>query len=145
MNPERFAQSTFDVMVVMLPNAGVEAGLRVLDEITKAACALASEERTAAWLRLYAAVARRDGRDMFKASEYLLRRGDDLPFYEREYLLNAAMLGALATDRRKEAFDTWNAFGEDYYADRPMPSYTKLVLSAAARFEDDNARQAAMQ
>ena len=145
VNPERFAQSTFDVMVAVLPNAGVEAGLRVLDEVTKAACALASEEQTAAWLRLYAAVARRDGRDMFKASEYLLHRGDDLPFYEREYLLNAAMLGALASDRHKEAFDIWNAFGKDYYADRPMPSYTKLVLSAAARFEDDNAPQAATQ
>ena len=42
-----------------------------------------------------------------------------------------------------ESDDTWNAFGKDYYANRPMPSYTKLVLSAAARFEDDNARQTA--
>lgn len=140
VNPERFAQSSFDVMVAQRrgrggftrARRGKESGLR----------ALASEEQTAAWLRLYAAVARRDGREMFKSSEYLLHRGDDLPFYEREYLLNAAMLGALAINHNKEAFDTWNAFGKDDYTDRPMPSHTKLVLSAAARFEDDNARQA---
>jgi hypothetical protein len=145
-NRERWSQSAFDIMVATLPHMDSDRAEEVVDELEKSACGLRQDPVIGAWLGLYRAVAVRDAEGMYVASRALLASGNDLPSYEREYLVNAAMLGAITAGQPKAAYDLWTESGGSHYSSgAEMPAYTKLLLSLSARFDDPVTRQAATQ
>lgn len=76
------------------------------------ACRGALAPEAALWLRLFEAVGQRDARAMADAADRLLQAGDSRksPVYQR-YLVNAALLGHLASGNRAAARELWLAVG----------------------------------
>ena len=142
-NPDRWAASVFDLMSFTLPNLDPARGEALIDEVTTAACRVANNAEARRWLQLYRGIARRDGGSIYRSATTILRTGTELEDYRVEYLVNAAMLGAISTGRLEDAYRIWTDYGKAHYADTEMAAHTKLMLSISARYEDLPGGQAA--
>jgi spermidine synthase len=81
----------------------------VWSAVAGAGCVRALHEHQRAWLALFQAVGARDARAMESHARLLLDKSIGLGAEAREYLLMAAMAGALAQGRRDEARALWDA------------------------------------
>ncbi|MDJ0939841.1 MAG: hypothetical protein QNJ00_08745 [Woeseiaceae bacterium] len=142
-NPDRWAASVFDLMSFTLPNLDPARGEALIDEATTAACGVATETDARRWLQLYRDIARRDGGSMYRSAMTILRNSSALEDFRADYLINAAMLGAISTGRLEDAYGVWDAWGKAHYANTEMAAHTKLMLSISARYEDLPSGQAA--
>ena len=103
--------------------------VEVIDRLRSKACIARLPTRNAQWLDLLHAVAMRDAASMEQIASALIADGDA---EAGTYLIHAAMLGAIAQDRSKQALLLWQKFGAQLAAGAtPAPLETRLLVSLA--------------
>ena len=120
-----------DLMINSLPYLTPDKGSELVEELAASSCGRQTSDHVGEWLDLYRAVARRDGRAMSARAGYLLADDVETPAIFDEYLVGAAMLGAIASGAGSDALDIWNSTGSTLLADDTLAAHTQLILSIA--------------
>lgn len=76
---------------------------------------------------LYRAVACRDAAEMSAGARRLLADDAKSSAILDDYLVTAAMLGDIVDGNSERALVTWNTWGQETFADKPLPEYVKLM------------------
>ena len=101
---------------------------QVVGRLRSNRCLARLDPRNARWLDLLHAVAARDASRMTELASAMLDGGEP---EARGYLVEAAMLGALAQDRRVEALSIWTKHGEKAAGSNHLPLHVRLLVSLA--------------
>jgi predicted membrane-bound spermidine synthase len=120
-----------DIMINTLPFLSEDKGTSLVESIAESSCAIHDTGQVGAWIELYRAVARRDGRDMTTAASVLLAAEANTPEVFNEFLIDAAMLGNIVLGDGEVALNIWNQTGKELLAGRPLAPHTELILSIA--------------
>ncbi|MDH3747482.1 MAG: hypothetical protein OER97_04695, partial [Gammaproteobacteria bacterium] len=135
-NSDRWAESAFEVMSFTLSNLNPDRAEMLINEIVESGCELVDDPAATAWINLYRAVARRDGKAMYRTARLMLDSSPEEDNTRLAYAISAAMLGAVSVGRHRDAYDVWTEYGVDFYNGRTLPAHMKLIVSLSARFED---------
>ena len=100
---------------------------RLVDWAYRPACATGSSPLVSRFMALYGAVARRDATAMTTTGIGILKSEATLDPGGFEYVLGAAMLGALAAGEPIEASSLWQGYGREHYAARPVPPNLEML------------------
>ncbi len=126
-----FRFSVHDLLGQALPLLDSDRGVAFVDSIAEDNCGIERDRDAIRWMDLYRSVARRDAEEMSAGARRLLADDAKSPAILDDYLVTAAMLGDIAAGNSERALVTWNTWGKEVFADKPLPEYMKLMRSIA--------------
>jgi len=126
-----FRFSVHDLLGQALPLLDSDRGVAFVDSIAEDNCGIERDRDALRWMDLYRSVARRDAEEMSAGARRLLADDAKSPAILDDYLVTAAMLGDIAAGNSERALVTWNTWGKEVFADKPLPEYVKLMRSIA--------------
>jgi predicted membrane-bound spermidine synthase len=120
------------LMASSLPSMSPHRGANLIDAIDRSECGPEQRHLIVGWFDLYKAVARRDAAEMAsKGRELLQIMPANAPAAHRGYLVDAAVLGEIASDRIPEALAICQQYVPDMYRDAPLPGHMQLLCGFA--------------
>jgi predicted membrane-bound spermidine synthase len=120
----KVAQST-------LPYLGSKRAVAMIRSVATKECLEGQSEVVQRWMRLYLAIAERDGSVMVEVASELLEREKSLRLPHGSYLLGAGILGHVSTGQRQEAIRLWEKHRGWVFEKRRVPDYVDLVVYMA--------------
>ncbi|MFQ5549529.1 MAG: spermidine synthase [Woeseia sp.] len=122
-----------ELMVAGLPFSSPENGASLIDAVDRSQCEGQQFPLIVSWFDLYRAVAERDAAAMSERAGALLEiMPADAPGKHRSYLLDAAMLGAIASGDVTRARALWSQYALQMYGASPVPGHMKLLSGIAS-------------
>lgn len=84
------------------------------------------------WLTLFRAISRRGSSEMLAASRKLLEKQQGLSSIEKRYLLAAGMIGAVAQEKRPEAYRLWSRYGTGIFGNSEPDLLFRILIAEAS-------------
>jgi predicted membrane-bound spermidine synthase len=120
------------LMANSLPFMSPYHGANLIDAVDRSECGPQQRRLIAGWFDLYRAVARRDAAQMASIGRELLQiMPAQAPAAHRSYLLDAAVLGEIASGRVREALAICQQYVPAIYGDSPLPGHMQLLCGFA--------------
>ncbi|MFQ6005975.1 MAG: hypothetical protein ACE5OQ_10775, partial [Woeseia sp.] len=128
-----------DLMVASLPFSSPENGASLIDAVDRSQCKGQQFPLIVSWFDLYRAVAERDAAAMTERASALIEiMPVDAPGKHRGYLLDAAMLGAIAYGNVTQARALWDQYALQMYGGSPIPGHMGLLSGIASAGPAEN-------
>jgi hypothetical protein len=120
------------LMASSLPFMSPYHGANLIDAVDRSECGPQQRLLIVGWFDLYRAVARRDAAEMAsKGRELLQIMPANAPAAHRSYLLDAAVLGEIASGRIPEALAICQQYVPDIYGEGLLPGHMQLLCGFA--------------